>query len=358
MDTCDNHIQQSFINQGRPSVCQIHKIVYPFLASVSIACLPAHFFSCSRTVAPAYEKKLAPERGLGARISMKDNGRAIKKRSCDVLIYNADRFGRLDSYTHFDGVQGEIQVSSGEGEKTAFVICNAPDGLLKWENILSIRSLASVCSGLEMENPEYPVLAGKADFHAGEDCSVTLEPLMARVRLKELSCDFRGTAYPFEELTDIRVYLTNVNADCSVTGEEERGSRFINNGGWSESDAMRFRSPELLCRNVDGNVGMDPKRLDIDLYCYPNTCGTESFGKPFTRLVIEGKVRGRRWYWPINLNSIGDGGGIRRNSSIGLKVCLRRSGTDDPDFAISMDREELVMEIEKWEEKEDYAVVF
>lgn len=354
MATCAKHIQQIFFNLGRPPICQIHKVVYPFLAIISVACLPAHFFSCSRTVAPECVRKQTESRQFTVKMTVKDNGNRI--RSCDVLIYNADKFGRLDSYTHFDGNPDEIQVSSGEGPKTAYVICNAPAGSLKTEDMLTERSLASICCELEQEDPEYPVLSGRAVFEAGGSCRIALEPLMAKVCLKELSCDFRGTAYPLEELKDVRVYLTNVNADCSMTGDGAAVNRFINNGQWEDGDALRFRSPQMLCREIDGSVGMDVRNLDLDLYCYPNAAEEESFGKPFTKLVIEGSLKGRRWFWPISINPIGNG--IGRNSSIGLKVRLRRSGTDDPDAAISMDIEKLVMDIEQWEEKGNYAVVF
>ena len=356
MNTCNGYIQPAFFNQGRLPVCQLHGVIYPFLAFLSIACLPAHFFSCAKVVAPAYEKNIATEKSRSAVSLMVKDGEGFERRCCDVLIYNADNFGRLDSFTHLDGNQKEIQVSSGSGRKTAVVICNAPEGSLKWENMLTMKSLSGVCLELENENASSPVLVGKADFDAGEEFSVTLSPLMARIRLKELSCDFRGTAYQFEELTDARVYLTNVNADWRVTGETG-GSRFINNGGWNESDAVKFSSPEILCREIEGNVGMDFRELNLDLYCYPNPVGEESFGQPFTRLVIEGFVKGHRWYWPISINGLGEGG-IRPNESYSLKVCLRRSGTEDPDFAIRLEKDELVMEVEKWDEKENYAVAF
>ena len=358
MNAYNEYIQPTFFNQGRSSVCQLHRVIYPFLAFLSIACLPAHFFSCSKVIVPAYEKKM--ETGENSRSAVRlmiKGGDGLRRRSCDVLIYNADKFGRLDSFTHFDGNQEELQVSSGEGKKTAVVICNAPEGSLQWENILTMQSLSGVCFELKAEDASSPILVGKTDFEAGESVAVMLRPLMARICLKELSCDFRGTAYQFEELTDARVYLTNVNADCSVTGDGRRGSRFINNGGWNESDAVKFRSREILCREIEGDIGMDARQLNLELYCYPNLGSVESFGQPFTRLVIEGCVKGHRWYWPISINGLGDGG-IRSNDSYCLKVCLRRSGTEDPDFAIRMDREELVMEIEKWDEKENYVVAF
>jgi len=268
------------------------------------------------------------------------------------------------SPSNAETVAGKFLYDLGRGAGVTFEngVFSVPGGAFAVARQGSVTRLASAADAATLRDwaASEPGLAeslvGKADFDAGEDFSVTLSPLMARIRLKELSCDFRGTAYQFEELTDARVYLTNVNADCRVTGETG-GSRFINNGGWNESDAVKFSSPEILCREIEGNVGMDFRELNLDLYCYPNPVGEESFGQPFTRLVIEGFVKGHRWYWPISINGLGEGG-IRPNESYSLKVCLRRSGTEDPDFAIRLEKDELVMEVEKWDEKENYAVAF
>lgn len=348
---------QHYSITGRTITGQYHRVIYPFLALLSLTCLPAHFFSCSKTAAPAPERNVTERKGVTNVKIRNAAGERHEKNGYDVLVYNADKFGRLDSYMHFDGSLSELPVSSGTGAKTVVVICNAPDGFPEWENILSLKQLSRVCCHLENESEEAPVMVGEVNTDAGEGCEITLTPLMARICLKELSCDFRGTSYALEELKDIRIYLTNVNAECGIVGDADVGKRFINNGKWEEGDMNRFRFPTIVCREIEKPIGTDPERLDATLYCYPNDCQEEGFGRPFTRIVIEGKIRGKTWYWPININLLKEGG-ISSDDCYSLKIRLRRTGTEDPDTAIELGKEEIAMEIEKWDEKENYTVAF
>lgn len=348
---------QHYSITGRTITGQYHRVIYPFLALLSLTCLPAHFFSCSRIAAPAPEKKLVERKDVTSVKIRNAANASIGRNGYDVLVYNADKFERLDSYMHFDGSLTELPVSSGTGAKTVVVICNAPDGFPEWENILSLKQLSRVCCNLENESEEAPVMVGKAKTDAGEGCEITLKPLMACICLKELSCDFRGTSYAWEELKDIRIYLTNVNAECGIAGNADVGKRFINNGKWTENDMKRFRSPAIVCREIGNPVGAEPESLDAMLYCYPNDCREEGFGRPFTRIVIEGKIRGKTWYWPINVNSL-NGDGISSDDCYVLRVRLRRTGTEDPDTAIALENDDVTMEIEKWDEKENYTVAF
>ncbi len=355
MKTTD--IMQHYSITGRTITSQYHRVIYPFLALLSLTCLPAHFFSCSKIFAPAHERSIET---IGSITTLKISDYAKENASIggyDVLVYNSDKFGRLDSYMHFNGPMPELPVSSGSGAKTIVVIGNAPEEFPEWENVLSLNQLSKTCSNLENESEDFPVMVGMAETEAGESCEIHMKPLMARICLKELSCDFSGTMYAGEKLNDIRVYLTNVNAECGMTGGQGIGKRFINNGRLEDADIRKFRTPSIVYRDIEKPVGAVPECLELMLYCYPNESCEESFGRPFTRLVIEGKIRGRTWYWPINLNSLKDKG-IRSNDYYSLKVRLRRSGTEDPDTAIELENNEITVEIEKWDEKENYTVAF
>lgn len=328
-----------------------------FVASLYLACLPALFFSCSKTGGPVPNEGQDSYEQVVTKVAVPCSGAEIGINGYDVLVYNADRHGRLDSYMHFEASGGGLKVSSGSGRKKIVVVANAPEGVLQWEKILTLGMLSRQCCSLESESANSPVLVGTVEADAGGNCTVQMNPLTAKICLKELSCDFRGTSYPLEELTDVKVYLTNVNAECSITGDSDAGNRFINNGRMEESDIRKFVRPGIILREVEGNVGMDPVPLDIELLCYPNGTAAESFGKPFTRIVIEGKIKGKTWYWPININPLGDGG-IASQDCFNLKVNLRRSGSEDPDTAIELSDGEVKMEVEKWNEKDNCTIIF
>ena len=99
---------------------------------------------------------------------------------------------------------------------------------------------------------------------------------------------------------------------------------------------------------------------DIKLRCYPNMASQEGPGSPFTRLVIQGQLDGDVWYWPIDINR-GEGcttEGIEGNCAYTFDIVLTRKGSADPDTAIKTESATIMMEVEKWEEKEEYSVVF
>jgi hypothetical protein len=175
-----------------------------------------------------------------------------------------------------------------------------------------------------------------------------------------LKCDFKGKAYEGEKLSDIHVYLTNVNASCRIWNDTGTAARIINQGRLIKEDVARFKDQNLIYRKVDGEVGAKGIMTDIKLRCYPNMAEEEGPGSPFTRLVIQGVLDGEVWYWPIDINR-GEGRspeGIEGNCSYSFDIVLTRKGSADPDTAIKTESATIMMEVEKWEEKEEYSVAF
>jgi hypothetical protein len=74
--------------------------------------------------------------------------------------------------------------------------------------------------------------------------------------------------------------------------------------------------------------------------------------------VIEGKVNGKTYYWPLNINRDRGGRGIERNKRYIYDIRLTRLGMDSPDMAIELYDNEVKMEVMEWEEKEEYSVRF
>lgn len=353
-----------FFSTGR-RLRQMLRVFCPFLTFLSVACLPALLFSsCGKTDGlPEEREEIACNREKGncvaeSKLMITQSAESFRAEKYDVFIYEDDAYARLDSYQSFSSGAGKLKVSSGSGEKVAVVLGNIGDGLPQWEKVLSLKALSAQCSSLENEGEDSPVLRGMAHFVAGENLNITLRPLLSRVRLRSLCCDFRGTAYAFESLENVKVYLTNVNAECPLVEGTEGGVRIVNGGALNLGDLLRFRSPEIVYRELTESIGMDPVETGVSLYCYPNPATEEGFGSPFTRLVIEGTIQGKTWYWPININTIGEGGGIRAGESYDLSVMLRRSGTSDPDTPIGLSEAELKTEIVQWNEKENYRIIY
>ena len=74
-----------------------------------------------------YERNLEERKEI-TEVNLNDVTKGMySKKGYDVLVYNDDKFGRLDSYRHFDGKLTGLSVSSGQGGKIIVVVCNAPE---------------------------------------------------------------------------------------------------------------------------------------------------------------------------------------------------------------------------------------
>jgi hypothetical protein len=118
----------------------------------------------------------------------------------------------------------------------------------------------------------------------------------------------------------------------------------------------RFTEPEMIMQKLGISIGNTTEQIQRSLYCYVNEPMEESIGSPITKLVIEGKIRGDTYYYPIKINP--QGGGIARGCRYNFDIVLTRAGVTDPDGELEEGDIEIIMEVEKWKEKEGYSVVF
>lgn len=283
-------------------------------------------------------------------------------RSVDALVFNDDILQRIDCYQHVEDIRnGTIQIGSCNGEKIVFLCANSQWGKDAWRAASSINSLKEMNVDLEDEDRLYPLMSSCRQVETGsEDAEITLERLSGIVRLRSVSCDFSGKPYAGEKITDAKVYLTNVNGSCSILQDDaERIERIINYGGLIPEDIHGFRDSSLIISHI-GAITTETAYPETELVCYPNTVPEETAGAPFTRLVIEGKIQGETWYWPININRgcSNSHEGIQGNTIYTYDIVIRRKGTQDPDNPITPEAAETTFETERWSEKEEYHVAF
>lgn len=292
-------------------------------------------------------------------------GREAKAGGLDMLVFRNDRLQYLECWQKipFSG-NGNVTVASTTGEKVLMACCGLESTPEDWMWVASISSLADAWSALEKESGDSPVMSGSCSFHAGssmdEGPELTLRRISGEIHLQSLKCNFKGKPYEGEKLSDIHVYLTNVNASCRIWNDPGTATRIINQGRLVKEDVERFEDQCLVYQRIEGDVGAEGIKTGIRLRCYPNLSEEEGPGTPFTRLVIQGELDGEVWYWPIDVNR-GEGcppEGIEGNCVYTFDIELTRKGSADPDTAISTESAKITMEVEKWEEKEEYSVVF
>ena len=280
----------------------------------------------------------------------------------DALVFNDDQMQRLDCYQHmvWDGTE-KVLIGSCAGKKIVLLCANLNVEKDFWKQYSSYRKALSLEARLEDEDPHRPAMAACVHINAGDDTEIDMERLSSEVVLRSIRCDFSGKPYDGEQITEVKAYLTNLNATCSLIPQGDgQVKHVINHKGLVSQDLRSFRDSTMIFREI-GNIDTEGVRPSACFICYPNEAEEESIGTPYTRLVIEGKIMGETWFWPIDINrgpAASSPEGISRNSRYVFDIIIRRKGTKDPDSPVTHAMLETVFKIEEWKEKEEYAVGF
>ncbi len=279
-------------------------------------------------------------------------------RSLDVFFFNDDPLRRLDAYQRFENA-GPVQTgASRSGAKIVVALANASADRYTWAEINSYERLMETLADFSREDPAMPVMSGEARVGPGSDrsCTLTLRPLLAEVEVASLSCDFHGRPYEGAVLEDVRLYLTNIGGLCpAFCGEEVAPGGILNAGALKPGDMAGLAHAEMVLSELDGPVGVSVRHLGRSLFCYPNTVAQEGLGTPFTRLVIEGKLEGRTYYYPLN---VGRGAlaapdappGLVRGGHYRYDITITRRGSTDPDAAMETGAVEVRLLTDDWQD--------
>lgn len=287
-------------------------------------------------------------------------------RNLDIFMFENGEMMTLDSYQRTHEIHGcEVMTASRKGDRLAFLLANGPWDRKDWMSVNSYEALDKFKADLENEIYRYPIMSGKCNLHADGMQTVWVEMmnLSSDVTLKSISCDFNGKSYDNEKITDMKVYLINVNAQCSITSEWGiMPERIINMGGLNEKDMEAMKEPELLFRNCGDLESGDCMETNFRFRCFPNECPDESPGSPFTRLVLEGRINGQIYYWPVDVGRQGndkqEGKGISRNRRYIYDITITGKGGNSPDIPVSSEVMNLRLEVSEWKEKEEYIIGF
>ncbi len=327
----------------------------PPLLGILLSLLPAFFYSCGKPTE-------YPAETPTTRVSLAGDYSGI--RSLDVFVFNNDRRQALDCYQRFDDTdKHSYTVVSSNGERLITALANSPYGKDIWLSMGSRAFLKKIRINLEDETGDNPVMLGEMSVDTRQSPifkELYISPLTSEVRLNSIRCDFRGKEYEGENLSDVKVYLTNVNAECSIIEEEEAPpTRIINTGRLEEGDIGKFKDASLIFRYIHSEVGSTAIHPAISLRCYQSNYPDETPGTPYTRLVIEGKLSGRTYYWPINVNRDTETEpGIWRGRCYSYDVTITGKGSSSPDIPIRTAAINFSKKVTEWKEKEEYEVRF
>ena len=211
----------------------------------------------------------------------------------DLLFFQDGPLFRLDAYQHLERVPGS-----------------------------RVTGTSSTAARKVVIHPASPMLYGESA--AGTMSQVILRPMLAKITLRSVACEFSERPYAGEKLRDVRAYLTYASQECRPFAPEDPPSSWLNAGRLDEAGTAALSHPETVLQPLTAALG---GRIypSAGFYCYPNPSDGSAFGSPVTRLVIEGKLGGTTYYYPIDLP------GLEADVQYRMDVTLTRAGTTDPD---------------------------
>lgn len=354
----DNMIRQSRNRQHHLLSILFHHVLWNIPALIRVFYIVLFLSGCCPAVLPEAEHPLIVKQFTFSVIHSPSDGSTL-----DILTFEDDRLQRLDSYQRIDDFTGSTAYAESTcGPKIFFFCTSKGRSIYQWAEINSYSSLKKLRFDLENERRIDPTRTGECRLEAGSDKGeVVMKPLVSEVCIESISCDFSGTPYSGTTITDVCAYLTNVNGSYGLTDHDYKGpERIINQGRLSRSDLTAFKEPDIIFSSICESLTSNTLHPQISFLCYPNPGDGSSIGNPCTRLVIEGKIDGQTYYWPININQDHEKEecGIGRNCRYIFDILIRRKGTSDPDIAIDLKRCDIKFELKPWEEKKEYGISF
>ena len=280
----------------------------------------------------------------------------------DILTFNNDRLRRIDSHQRICNFKDDIAyVESTGGNKIIFFCTNARNRH-DWIHANSYGNLLETRAYLEKETRSNLTRTGECRTTAGDrNAKASLKPLVSEIAINTISCNFSEASYRDKEINDVKAYLTNVSGTYPLAGDSMRNpERIINHGSLSQDDLKTFIEPDILYSELCSKLNKEHLHPQVSFLCFPNSGNRNDIGNPPTRLVIEGKIDGKIFYWPIDINPPTNNtqGGIERGCRYSYDICITRKGTTDPDNPINLCNNEIKLEIQPWKEKKEYGVHF
>ena len=222
-------------------ILHLMRLVLSIITTLLI--LPA-LFSCTEVIDNLAGNENGTE--VMTKVSLETPEDYAVRGAVDIFTFNNGGVRHLDSYQHLDSFSGHsIDVRSQSGEKTVFICTNAQRATYDWASINSMEALDKVYLELQKEERGFLCATATGEMTAGSTGSERFElrRMASEIVLRSIRCDFSGSGHEGERITDVSVYLTNVNSLCPVTADiETLPGEIINSGRRPYQRILRLRT--------------------------------------------------------------------------------------------------------------------
>lgn len=253
-------------------------------------------------------------------------------KNYQVFVYNV--FDNLESYLNADAGE-ELSLECTEGPKKVVVLVNAP-AITQGSTLTSLKNTKAMLKenedgGLLMEG-----LVSATITASKPSVSVPVSRMVSKIRLSHLETAFEMPQYQSQTFTVSSVYLINVPADKNYL-LPATADQWYNKMKYDPADVCTLIYDDMGDVEVSAS---SPYETVNTFYCFPNSYTQDSFATTWsgrrTRLVVEARLAGIRYYYPVTLPP------LEGNKVYDVSLTITRPGTSTPDaevdkFAVGFD---------------------
>ena len=264
--------------------------------------------------------------------------------------------GVLDGYRKFTAQElGDLtglEVQTTTGKKIIYAVANAHR--TSWQGINTRTLFEQQTALLANDNLKDFIMTGAKEAELGLASTVafTISRMVARVQVVSLKTAFAGGPYEGMTLNGVKVYLTNVQGEKYIFNGEGNNLAVLNHKQYVESDAAGCAMNGMLYDNLGIDLSDSGYKTAHSFYCFSNDIADEDEEKRFTRVVVEGELNGKTYYYPISVPE------LRRNACYTLDITIKRPGSGNPDSDVEKGTLLASVSVLDWDEADHNIVEF
>ncbi len=264
--------------------------------------------------------------------------------------------GVLDGYRKFTAAElgslANLEIQTTTGKKMIYAVANSHRA--SWKGINTRKQFEEQTARLVDDDVKNFIMVGgtTSQLQLATTVSFSIKRLVARVKLNSVKTAFAGGPYEGMQLTDVKAYLINVQASKLIYNGAGDNLAILNSGRYVEGDANSCTMQGMLHDEVTSSVTDAGYSIPHYFYCYENALESEAAGSKFTRMVVEGKLNGTTYYYPVILK------GVARNSCYSVDITIKRPGSTDPGKDVEKGSLMATVAVEDWKVESDNKVEF
>lgn len=259
-------------------------------------------------------------------------------QSLEIFIFRINEGqpddGVLDGYRKFTAAEignlTNLEVVSTTGKKIIYAVANSHR--TNWKDINSRALFEQQTALLQQDDVRNFIMTGstEAELQLASTVAFPIKRLVSRIQVSSIKTAFVGTPYEGMSLTGVKAYLTNVQAEKLICNGKGDNTKVLSPNGYVQADAQGCTMAGMIYDDLGADIADAGYSTPHYFYCYENTLAQEDDTKKFTRVIIEGKLNGVTYYYPIAIE------GIERNCCYSVDVTIKRPGSLTPDSDVEI----------------------